>query len=415
MSLPVDPVRVMDRIQRLAVEANAAELPAVTRVLFTEPDLRGRGMLAAWCREAGLTLRTDPVGNVFARLDGADPSLPAVATGSHVDAIPHSGRYDGVVGVIGGLEAIAAIGASGKRPRRSLELIIFTSEEPTRFGLGCLGSRLMSGALSPERAAALTDAEGATLETVRQAAGCGGTLADVRVPAGRYAAFLELHIEQGPLLEREGRPLGVVTAIAAPATLRMTIEGEGGHAGAVLMPGRKDALCAAAEVILAVERAARGTGAVDTVGTTGLCRVHPGAVNSVPSRVVLEIDIRDIDGARRDGVLAEVRSATDAIASRRGTGVRTEVLNADPPATCGAEVVAAVERAATGLGLPCKRMVSRAYHDSLFMARLCPTGMVFIPCRDGVSHRPDEYSSPEQIAAGTQTLAQALWTLADAP
>src|SRR5262249_49909750 len=181
---------------------------------------------------------------------GAGLDVPAVGTGSHTDAIPFSGRYDGTVGVLGALEALRARRSAGWRPRRSLELLLFTSEEPTRFGVGCLGSRLLSGALDPGAAAALTDATGATFEQVRREAGCAGALADVRLPPGYYSAFVELHIEQGPLLERDQVPIGAVTAIAAPAALRVVLEGEGGHAGAVLMPDRKDALCAAAEVVL---------------------------------------------------------------------------------------------------------------------------------------------------------------------
>ena len=236
--------------------------------------------------------REDAVGNTFARWTGTEPDLPAVASGSHIDAIPHSGRYDGTVGVLGALEAIRALQAANFRPRRSIELILFTSEEPTRFGLGCLGSRLLSGTLNPDRASALKDDQSATLDEVRAAANFTGPLHLVPMPPDFYHAFVELHIEQGPLLERAGIPIGVVTAIAAPATLNIEIQGEGGHAGAVLMPHRRDAFTAAAEIALAVESAAKSTGAVDTVATVGICEVFPGAVNSIPSRVRLTTDVR---------------------------------------------------------------------------------------------------------------------------
>jgi ureidoglycolate amidohydrolase len=302
--------------------------------------------------------------------------------------------------------------ATGWRPRRSIELLMFTSEEPTRFGIGCLGSRLLSGSLSPAAAALLKDADGLTFDEVRWTAGCVGALADVRLPDGHYAAFVELHIEQGPLLEREQIPIGAVTAIAAPAALRVRLEGEGGHAGAVLMPERKDALCAAAEVVLTVEEAAKATGRPDTVATTGVCRVHPGAVNSIPGRVTLEIDVRDTDLGSRDRVVDRVRQAIDQTAGRRGLRAEVQLLNADPPAEAGPEVLAAIQATCRRLGLACKPMVSRAYHDSLFMARLCPTGMIFIPCRGGVSHRPDEYSSPEAIGRGVEVLALTLAEMA---
>jgi ureidoglycolate amidohydrolase len=408
----VDGARVWRELEQLA-RFSATEPPAITRVLFTAPDLEARAWLRELCAAAGLAVRVDPAGNTFARWLGREPALPAVGTGSHIDAIPHSGRYDGTVGVLGGLEAIRALQGAGWRPRRSIELLMFTSEEPTRFGIGCLGSRLLSGALSSDQAAALKDADGASFEDLRSAAGCNGTLADVRLADGYYSAFVELHIEQGPLLEREGVPIGAVSAIAAPAALRVHLDGEGGHAGAVLMPERRDALCAAAEIVLAVEAAARASGRPDTVATTGVCRVHPGAINSIPARVTLEIDVRDTDLASRDRAVVRIRAALDETARHRGLQHAVEVLNADPPAAAGPAVLSAIASACRELQLACKVMVSRAYHDSLFMARICPTGMIFIPCRAGVSHRPDEYASPEAITSGTHVLALTLADLSE--
>jgi N-carbamoyl-L-amino-acid hydrolase len=414
MTMPpinVDSARLGAELEELA-RFSDIEPPAVTRVLFTEPDMKARAFLKRLFHDAGLVLREDPADNLFARWPGACPDEPAVATGSHVDAIPFSGRYDGTVGVLGALEAFRALKASGWVPQRSLELIVFTSEEPTRFGIGCLGSRLLSGVLDPATAAALRDVEGGTFDAVRRQAGCSGSLDQVRLPVGHYAAFVELHIEQGPLLEREQVPIGAVTAIAAPAALRVRLQGEGGHAGAVLMPQRKDALCAAAEIILSVEEAARSSGSPDAVATTGVCRVHPGAINGIPSEVLLEIDVRDIDLDTRDRIVERIRYAAEMPAHRRGVGLQMELLNADPPARAGEAVVAAVTAACGQLGLSCKPMISRAYHDALFMARLCPMGMIFIPCKDGISHRPDEYSSPEAIRHGVEVLALTLARLA---
>src|SRR5579862_5301951 len=231
-------------LDQLATFSDAPS-PAVTRVVFSPVDLQARAYVKDLCAEAGLSIREDAVGNTFARWPGRDPSLPAVGTGSHIDAIPHAGRYDGTVGVLGGLEAIRTLQHSGARPRRSIELLLFTSEEPTRYGIGCLGSRLLSNTLDPARAANLQDRELKTLDDLRREAGFVGSLADVPLPSGYYSAFIELHIEQGPLLERAQIPLGIVTAIAAPASERIFVEGEGGHAGAVLMPDRRDAFLAA--------------------------------------------------------------------------------------------------------------------------------------------------------------------------
>src|SRR6266852_4809343 len=242
----------------------------------------------------------------LAAISDAEPAAPAVGTGSHIDAIPNAGKYDGVVGVLGGLEAIRALQRSGFQPKNSIELLVFATEEPTRFGIGCLGSRLLSGTLSAEAAAKLKDRDGESVDEVRRKAGFNGNLQEVKLPKGYYKAFVELHIEQGPLLERAQISLGIVKSIAAPASLRISIEGAGGHAGGVLMPDRKDALCAAAELILAIESAARSSGAPDTVATVGVCEVFPGAVNSIPSRVHLTLDIRDIDRARRDSVMQSI-------------------------------------------------------------------------------------------------------------
>ena len=327
-------------------------------------------------------------------------------------AIPNAGRFDGTVGVIGALEAVRALQRAQVHPRRSIDVLLFTSEEPTRFGIGCLGSRLLASVLDATAADAMTGKDGLSLAAARAAAGFSGDLASTALTTGVYSAFVELHIEQGPILEQRGLDIGAVTAIAAPSSLRIVIDGEGGHAGAMLMPERRDAFLAAAEIALAVESSARATGAIDTVGTVGVCDVFPGAVNSVPSRTTLEVDIRDIDLARRDSVLASVRRACDEVAARRRVTVTVESLNADPPARCAPEIVEAIVAASKKRAFGYLEMISRAYHDSLFMARVAPTAMIFIPCRSGVSHRPDEYASPEAIARGVSVLADTLVALA---
>jgi len=419
MNLHVDATRLIDELKTLATFTSiepSTEGTAVTRVVFTPDDLRARAWPKDLAAAAGLVIREDAVGNTFFRWLGTDPALPAVATGSHIDAIPHAGMYDGTVGVLGGLEAIRALQRSGMRPRRSIELVLLTSEEPTRFGIGCIGSRLISGTLDPQKADALHGAqrgsEAETLAEVRTAAGFTGPLSSVRLPPNSYHAWVELHIEQGPLLEREQVPLGIVTAIAAPAGYRFTVEGIGGHAGALLMPDRRDALCAAAEIILSLEKHALATGVIDTVATVGTCDVYPGAVNSVPSRVTLQVDIRDTDPARREGVMAAVRRDIEALSKRREVRVTESLVNADEPATCSPHIVATIDAVAREFGIQPKHMVSRAYHDSLFMARIAPIAMIFIPCRGGVSHRPDEFAAPDDIALGTRVLASTLGKLA---
>ena len=410
MTLEIDSARLLSEIEELALISEAPP-PAVTRIVFTPADMRARAWLIERCKAADLQVRQDAIGNTFACWQGSNPTARAVGTGSHIDAIPNAGKYDGVVGVLGGLEAIRALRRAGFHPQNSIELLLFTSEEPTRFGIGCLGSRLLSGTLSPQAARNLTDHNGQSLEETRRAAGFTGELEEVKLPAGYYKAFVELHIEQGPVLERERVPLGVVTRIAAPASARVSIEGAGGHAGSVLMPDRHDALCAASELILTIEAAARTSGSIDTVATVGMCEVFPGAVNSIPSRVRISVDVRDTDIARRDGVMRGLESAAQQISEHRGVRVGIELVNADAPAECAPEVVQAISAACGKHKQKHLQMISRAYHDSLFMSRIAPVGMLFIPCRNGHSHRPDEYASIEDITRGTLVLAETLASL----
>ena len=413
MDLQIDQQQLQNEIDTLAGYSSEPS-PVVTRVVFSPADQQARAYVNDLFEKAGLQVRSDAVGNTFARWIGSDPELPAVGTGSHIDAIPNAGKYDGVVGVLGALEAIRALQRAGFQPKRSIEILLFTAEEPTRFGIGCLGSRMLSGTLTAVAANKLRDADNQSLDELRTQAGFAGPLDDVALPDGYYAHFVELHIEQGPILEREGLSIGIVQSIAAPAALNISIEGEGGHAGTVLMPDRKDAFTAAAELALAVESLTCKTGGINTVATIGKCDVFPGAVNSIPSRVKLTLDLRDTDGPRRDAVLnGVVAKPVRKSQTRRGVKIETEQLNADAPAHCSPRIVDTVSEVCQARGISFRTMVSRAYHDSLFISRIAPTAMIFIPCRNGYSHRPDEYSSPEQIATGALVLAETLARLAN--
>jgi len=323
--------------------------------------------------------------------------------------------------VLGGLEAMRSLKEAGFQPTRSIETLMFTSEEPTRFGIGCIGSRLLGGSIDPATADALPDRlpetdlkapTNLTLQAVRTAAGFTGSLDTVKLPPHYYHAWVELHIEQGPLLEREQIPIGIVTNIAAPASYRYEITGFGGHAGALLMPDRRDALCAAAEVILSVEKhtlaANAASGTSDSVATVGTVAVYPGAINSVPSRVTLTLDIRDTDVARRNQIMAALHADIRDIQSLRQVTITEQEINADVPAISDPRILATLESICNSESIPYKKMVARAYHDTNFIAPIAPVAMLFIPCRNGVSHRPDEYATPESIALGTRVLALAL-------
>ncbi|KAJ4844599.1 hypothetical protein Tsubulata_011020 [Turnera subulata] len=431
-SLSVDVQLLLSQIADLSTFSDTPA-PAITRILYSEKDVLARRYVKNLLGLAGLSVREDAVGNMFGRWDGYEPELAPVATGSHIDAIPYSGIYDGVVGVLGAIEAINTLKRSGYKPKRSLEVIVFTSEEPTRFGIGCVGShlydipynltfecsRLMARNEAVMKALKTTfDKQNISfLEAARSAGYAKGVddLSSVFLKEGCYSAFVELHIEQGPILDAEGISIGVVTAIAAPATLIVDFEGNGGHAGGVLMPHRNDAGLAAAELALDVEKYVLESGSIDTVGTVGILQLHPGAINSIPSKAHLTIgmvitwlevaeDTRDIDEKRRNEVIEKIHESAVAIARKRGVNLSFKILNQDPPAHSDKSVIEAVEVASKELNLTHKRMISRAYHDSLFMAGVSPMGMIFIPCYKGHSHKPEEYASSQDIENGVKVL-----------
>ncbi|KAM4116808.1 hypothetical protein ACJW30_02G076600 [Castanea mollissima] len=382
-SLSVDTESLQNQIDELATFSDTPA-PSVTRILYTDKDVLARRYIKNLMGISGLSVREDAVGNIFGRWDGYEPNLPAVATGSHIDAIPYSGKYDGVVGVLGAIEAINS-----------------------------LKSRLLAGSEVLVKALQITvDGQNKSFLDAARAAGYAkdqDDLSSVFLRKGSYSAFVELHIEQGPILEEEGISIGIVTAIAAPASIKVEFEGNGGHAGAVLMPNRNDAGLAAAELALAVEKHVLESGSIDTVGTVGILELHPGAINSIPSKSHLEIDTRDIDEQRRNNVIEKIYQSAIKVEKDRGVRLSEfKIVNQDPPALSDKSITEAMEAASKELNLPHKLMISRAYHDSLFMARVSPMGMIFIPCYKGYSHKPEEYASHQDIANGVKVLALTL-------
>ncbi|KAK3043462.1 hypothetical protein RJ639_002041 [Escallonia herrerae] len=439
-SLSVNKESLQKQIDELSTFSDSPA-PSVTRILYTEKDVMARRTIRQGNTSSekfpvsvrsktlnepklrrfvknlmglsGLSVREDAVGNIFGRWEGYEPELAAVLSGSHIDAIPHSGKYDGVVGVLGAIEAINVLKRFGFKPKKSLEVIMFTSEEPTRFGISCLGSRLLAGSEALVKALKHTvDNHNISFLDAARSAGYAKDqedLTSVFLDEDSYSAFVELHIEQGPILEEESISIGIVTAIAAPASIKVEFKGNGGHAGAVLMPNRNDAGLAAAELALAVEKHVLEFGSIDTVGTVGIMELHPGAINSIPSKAHLQIDTRDIDESRRNIVIDKIRQSASTISKNRGVQLSEfQIVNQDPPALSEDSVIKAMESASKELNLTHKKMISRAYHDSLFMARKSPMGMIFIPCYKGYSHKPEEYSSIEDIANGVRVLALTL-------
>jgi hydantoinase/carbamoylase family amidase len=401
-------------IERVAQFNDDPEAGGITREVFTPTYAAALEWVAERMRAAGLATRVDAFGNLWGRSEGTDPRAPRVLTGSHIDTTLNAGRYDGVVGVLGGIEAVRAIRAEGLEPRHPIEIVAFAGEEP-RFGSGCIGSRAIIGALASDAPERMRDRDGVTLAQALNEFGLDpARIGEARLDPSTVDAFVELHIEQGAVLETHGEPIGVVTAIAAPHDLRLVLRGAATHSGATPMSLRRDALAGAAEVMTVLERVARASSSGTTVGTVGVLRVRPGAINVVPGEVELDVDIRDSDLDAREGVVAELLRSARQIARRRGLGVEVKPLVKDTPVPCASEVIAATEQACDELALRYRRMVSGAYHDAMILGAAVPIGMVFVPSRGGVSHHPDEYTEPEQLEAGVRVLSRVLARLSEA-
>jgi hydantoinase/carbamoylase family amidase len=406
----------------VSLEAGIAELAqfnddpgagGITREVFTPTYRRALDWVARRMHAAGLDTREDAFGNLWGRWSGASPDARRVITGSHVDTTLNAGRYDGVVGVLGAIEAVRQLRAQGVAPQRTIEVVAFAGEEP-RFGTGCIGSRVMVGALGPDEARRLADRDGVSLAQAVEEFGLDPQrIGDARLDASTVHAFVELHIEQGLVLETHGEQIGIVTAIAAPHDLRLILRGAATHSGATPMRLRRDALAGAAEVMTVLERLARDSPSATTVGTVGVLRVAPGAINVVPGEVELDVDIRDSDLRAREGVVAQLLAHGRRIAERRGLRLDIEPIVQDTPVQCAPEVIGATRAACQELELSFRQMVSGAYHDAMILGAEVPIGMVFVPSRAGISHHPDEYTAPEQIDAGVRVLGGVLARLAE--
>src|SRR5215207_2798386 len=401
-----------DAIAELAQFNDDPSAGGITREVYTPTYRAALERVADWMRAAGLEVRLDAVGNLFGGWEGAEPEAPLVLSGSHVDTTLNAGRYDGVLGVLGAIAAVQSLRSAGSAPRRSIEVVAWAGEEP-RFGTGCVGSRAAAGRLARADLDRLRDRDGVSMAAALRAAGFDpGRVQDARIDPAGVHALVELHIEQGIVLEQGGESIGVVEAIAAPHDFRMTLRGAATHAGATPMRLRRDALAGAAEAMTALERIARESPSGTTVGTVGVLRVRPGAINVVPGEAELDVDVRDSDLGAREQTVAEAVAAAGAIAERRGLELERAEIVADVPVACDPDVIDAAARAAEALGLPYRRMTSGAYHDAMIMGARVPIGMIFVPSRGGVSHHPDEFTAPEELERGVQVLAATLARLA---
>jgi hydantoinase/carbamoylase family amidase len=407
-------VSLQAAIDRLAEFNDDPRAGGITREVFTPTYRQALEWVAERMRAAGMETRLDAIGNLWGLWEGRDPLAPRVISGSHIDTTLNAGRYDGVVGVLGAIEAVDRLRDDGFTPQRTVEVVAFAGEEP-RFGTGCIGSRVVVGALGPEDAPTLCDRHGVSLAQALQEFGLPPErIGDAQLDPSTVHAFVELHIEQGLVLETHGEQIGVVTAIAAPHDFRLAVRGAATHSGATPMALRRDALAGAAEIMMVLERLARESASGTTVGTVGAMRVRPGAINVVPGEVELDVDIRDCDDAAREAVVDGVIAAARQIAERRDLLVDVEPIVEDKPVRCAESVIDAAQEACTRLGVSFRRMVSGAYHDAMILGAAVPIGMVFVPSRGGVSHHPDEYTAPEQLEVGVRVLARVLERLAGA-
>lgn len=410
-NLPLDADRLWSDVMALAEITDPAH--PYTRRSFGALFLEGRAWLATRFAEAGLDVRIDTAGNLIGRLEGADPALGVIAVGSHSDTVPSGGRFDGIAGVATGLEIVRALRDSGVRLDHTIEVIDFLAEEPSEYGLSCVGSRGMVGALDPGMLE-LTEPGGEKLrDALRRVGGDPDRLAAARRDDVR--AFLELHIEQGIVLESQSLDVGVVTSIVGIRRIEIVFQGAADHAGTTPMTLRRDALVAAANTIASVRRVAEQLAAEGPdyfVATVGILTVEPGASNVVPGRCRLVIDARTTNPALTERFVEIVeRDSAACAAAARVAREPLVTLSDGRPVTCDPSLREELRRGARELGLGVTDLASGAGHDAAFMSRIAPAAMIFVPCRNGKSHAPEEWSDREQIAAGAAVLLQAVKAL----
>ena len=391
--------RAVARCDALGVPPFSDMAGGLYRGYLTRAHRAALDQVGRWMVEAGMEVRVDPAANLIGRYEGLEPDAPALLIGSHVDSVKDAGRYDGPLGIMLGVEAVAALHREGRRQPFPIEVIAFGDEEGSRFPAAMLTSRAVAGTLAAD-ALDLRDGDGVALADA--GVDVRTYLSAARAP-GATLAYLEAHIEQGPVLEAQGLALGTVTGIAAQLRYQVALKGMAGHAGTTSMPLRRDALTGAAEAMLAIERLARDADS-DLVATVGRIDARPGAANVIPGEVRFTLDIRSGDATRRDRAAEAMIAALTAIADRRGLALTTTLIHDLPASPCDPRLMDLMDAAIAGTGQPPFRLVSGAGHDAMVMAALCPTAMLFIRCKDGVSHHPAEHVDPVDADAALRAM-----------
>ncbi|MBP8780081.1 MAG: Zn-dependent hydrolase [Alicycliphilus sp.] len=406
-ALRIDGARLWQSLMDLA-QIGATPKGGVCRIALTDLDRQGRDLFVRWARDAGCSIRVDAIGNIFARRAGQDDGLPPVMTGSHIDTQPTGGKFDGNYGVLAGLEVVRTLNAAGVRTRAPIEVAVWTNEEGSRFVPVMMGSGVFAGAFTLEHALAQRDAQGVSVGEALGSIGYAGQLG----PAPAVGSYFEAHIEQGPVLENHARVIGVVTAALGQRWYDVTVQGMEAHAGPTPMELRRDALLAASELVLEVNRIAVQR-APHARGTVGTMELFPNSRNVIPGRASLSVDLRAPDDAQLLDMDAALRAACARIATERSLQITVEQVVYFPPQPFTPQLVQAVRANADDLGYSSMDVVSGAGHDAVYLARVAPAAMIFVPCDDGISHNEIENAAAEHLEAGCNVLLRAMLAAAE--
>ncbi len=403
---------IMEVINTLA-QMGRTEDGGSNRMGFTDADMQARDYVLSLITDMGLTYTFDNFGNIFARLEGSNPAAPAVATGSHIDTVPNGGHYDGVLGSVLSLAALKKIQEEGYAHSHPLELIIFQLEESSRFSHATMGSKVIAGKDLMATWAKAQDKDGISLKQALASRGFDFDKIPESARKGEeFKAFIELHIDQSKDLERAEKPVGIVEAIAAPIRSKVTVQGRADHSGSTQMEHRKDALVAASELVLAINRIACEYSSKKIVATVGNVKVYPGAMNVVPGMAELFVDLRGIDKEIMDEVFNLFQAEAQKIDTKYDTTMSFELLSAEKPVSMDAEIRDTLATVCKDLNIAYEEVISGAGHDAMNMAPLTPTGMIFVRGKGGISHNPAEFASEQDIEQGFEVLYETLKRLA---
>lgn len=380
----------------------------VSRIVYSKEDVSAKNYLITEMQKLSLKVTEDEIGNIFAVWEGKYKEINQVWTGSHTDAPINGGKYDGVVGVLSAIEAIRILQNNGFKPDYDIVVVIFVAEEPTRFGVGCLGSRALTGMIADDDFHRWHDKNNQTLQEVLVLLNKNpNKIMEEVINSKKVRAFLEIHIEQGPVLEKEKKPIGIVDVISAATEISLSIYGEQRHAGSTPMNMRKDPVPAASEVTLLIEKIVPKISKT-AVGTVGYMKAYPGTSNVIADHVEISIDIRDTNKHKKDQIVYSLKNEVELLVRKRGLNYTWKIGADDDPAYMDKENIALIKSCALELGLPYQQMHSGAYHDALIMASKVPSNLIFIPSNTGIGHAPDEFTSTFHIAKGVELLAQCL-------